>query len=306
MNDNVERFLTDAEKCARNGERELAYSLLELALLNAPDEPEVFARVEKVRALISSDIKAQVESEKSTSLPELPSFAPILNESVAEKRGDDGDDMYAHWYSDSGTDMGIEEDLGEEEEGRSKRMPLLLSLVVLFVTVLAAGAYVINPQGAANLVYYQQVLHPVDKAKNLQLSGDIDAAVSELERVTPRDERVMEALLLKAEILTLANDEAQATRAWQEIVIHPEVTWRELLRVARWYFEKGDVRAKDVYMLAFERGAPAEHWLEVAKAQASQGNTRGAAAIYQLIMRKLPDDSAAAATELKSLRGAGF
>lgn len=304
MSSNVDRFLADAEKCARNGERELAYSLLELALLNAPNDPRVLARVEEIRSLISPGVLRK-EVARSAELPDLPVFAPKASEDRAVEFDDDGYDEYSDWRAEPNVALSARE-TWPEEEAPSNLKGRITSLVLLLVTLLAAGAYVARPQEVVNLISYRQLVHPVDKAVGLRLAGNTDAALAELRRVGPTDDRLVEALLLRAEILSSGDDEVAAEQAWQEVVSHPGVTWNELLKAARWYYEKGRRDARDIYLLAFERGAPAQHWLEIAKVQSSQGNVRAAIAILQLIVRKFAPDSAAAALELRNLQKAGM
>jgi tetratricopeptide (TPR) repeat protein len=275
MNTVVEECLRRAEGLIYRGERDKALALLVIALDNAPGDPEVAHRVDELR------VRATAEE---TEVGDLGAEAPVRQEPVpatpiAEPRA--------------------------STVASSARRGRRAMAVAAWVLVLGAGGLtglvVRQPDALDNLLAYQQLSHPYDDAAALLEAGQPRDALAQAQRVTRDDPRYSWAVLLSAQAHQVLGSTEAAGASLSRLLALPGAEWLPILEAGRLLKEIGNPAAEAAYDVAFERGAPAEYWIEIATAYVEFGRRESALSLLRRVGRAHPFDADSAAALLRGM-----
>lgn len=186
-------------------------------------------------------------------------------------------------------------------KGRS-RVAVVSAWSLLLMALGAATLIVLSPERVETLIAYHQLQDPFDVAREHARAGQADRAIAQAERLVDADDRAGAALLFIAEVARAAGDEAAERTALSRAARHPGAPWEVTLDAARRLLHLGaDEAAIRGYTNAFQRGAPAEFWLEIAQVFHDLGRTEPATSLYRTILRAYDPDADSAARALRDL-----
>lgn len=323
--DPIERFLADAERAARRGDRELALELIVLALDTAPaGDPATLVRAHAIRAMLPA---TEQSSDSRAPTVDVVSPAPKQEEAlVSFESSDDAaerlftplppmEELQIEHSDISDTDVasvlglpppqpGVAElssdDVAQEEEGRWKSRRYSRGLVyslwaVLLVGLLGAVVVLLNPGIVDSAAFaVRRSYDPYARAEYLLGQKRYAEVVETLNgRIkTLRPEHQVSATLFLAEAYIEAGDTTEAIRELKR-VLTVDSRWRDAMNAARLLLRAGapDIAAS-AFLLAFERGAPLEEWEEIAAGLTAGGRTEQAQHIRQLLGYDEPEEVA--------------
>lgn len=309
--DPIERFLADAERAARRGDRDLALDLIVLALDTAPSDPAVLVRAHSIRAMLpvapevappAADTEAPASS--SSHKPEAPpSFDPVVPQAKAasdlfvplpdlnEVRLDSYEEDIDFLLKPQAPETLAAEVTAElqpaQPRGRSKVVYLLW--VLLAIGLLGALVVTTNPGAIdAASAAIRRTYDPFAKAEHLFEKRRYDETIALIRdrfaEFQPNEQ--VPARLILAEALLTTGDTVAAQRELAQAILS-DTGWRDAFTAARLLTRANALNeAAGAYLLAFERGAPQEQWEEIANGQETAGRSDQALYIRQLINRE--------------------
>lgn len=308
--DPIERFLLDAERAARRGEREIALDLILLALDTAPGDPAVLVRAHAIRAMIPEDERTAPNNEPTIE-PKIELPDPVELSTAARPSATtrphivfDLPDPKELRLVESGTEF-IENEvdvpkrfaeststvahkqISRPTPTRTRPKPMIWALwVLLGLAVLIAVGVVRNPQLAQRIVdVAQRYYDPVAAARHALEAGRFDRAERLLQEALAGQQKSTAAYILLGEVRLAQGDSGRAIATVLDglpIMSH----WSDLISAARLVMRAGDAaQAADIYLLAFEKGAPFETWREIAEAQQLAGRALQASHLLELLRR---------------------
>lgn len=305
--DPVERFLLDAERAARRGDRDVALELIALALDTAPGDPAVLVRAHAIRAMAPEDERILGDNENIASLRVLDVPDPIEEIVVnPEPKTSLDDQLVKNSVSDSEevalqgdnrfsppVDEWLDATLFDISQGAlSQSVPQVRSRLVwllwaaLGIVVVGGIGILRDPQRIQDFILVvQRYFDPVEGAKHAIQAGDLDRAEILLHKALEERRGAPESYLLLAEVRLVRGDSSTAAKIIVD-GLSTILAWEDLLRAARLVAQAGDViRAAEIYLLAFEHGAPPELWREIAAAQQRAGHEQQAQHLLDLLQR---------------------
>lgn len=320
-NDPIERFLADAERAARRGDRELALELIVLALDTAPGDPAILVRAHAIRAMLPTADQSfaqrqappAIETRLSPPDPAEPSslhddeasglFLPLPSvEDLRLETPDAPDEDLVSLLQSAPTETtGPEVEVGpegpEEDSWRPRRHSRSLVYVLwvfLVLGVLGAIVTAMNPaiiDGVASAI--RRTYDPYARAEHFlaqrRYADVIDALSDRIGDLSPTQQ--ISARLFLAEAYVETEDTTAAIRELQ-LALENDTSWRNAMTAARLLSRVAALQAAaSAYLLAFERGAPLEQWTEIAAGLDSAGRTEQAQHIRQLLGRDVPADT---------------
>lgn len=308
-NDPIERFLADAERAARRGERGLALDLIVLALDTAPSDPAVLVRAHAIRAMLPSaeptvdttvEPSAAAPSIIPAAEPETPGvpdgeslfspLPPIIGLELGMLDDEDDLDLQPAELTFEQLVSGATPDISNQTRRRSRVVVRALwgLLALGLVGVIIIGTRPATIDGVTSAI--RRIYDPHARAEHLASKGRYEEVVGLLQgRISEvQPGRRVEARLLLGEALIETGREAAAIHELERAV-RTDTGWRNALEAARLLVRADASRsAADAYLLAFERGAPMELWPEIAEGQAVAGRAEQALYIRQLVERGQP------------------
>ncbi|HEX7121277.1 MAG TPA: tetratricopeptide repeat protein [Gemmatimonadaceae bacterium] len=294
--DPIDRFLQDAERAARQGDRERALELLLLALDTAPGDATVLVRAHAIRNLLPTEgargadsffgsgtdvvAPAVVAPGEGVGVPNVRTAEPASSIPVAPPG-------LLLTLQDLDTAVIEEPDRVEEEEmvefvlpvetepETAPRPPLFSPTVrkaAIYVLWSALGiglftmllALVHPPAVEGVMRRWQAMFNPLVRAEMAADAGRWDEAASSAREATQDPATAGPAYLLLGRAL-LAQGNVREARSALNRVVALDSSWVTALHAGRLLLQAGDTAsAAQALLFAFERSAPSEYWREIA------------------------------------------